>query len=362
MTIEMRIRERWQECARTANSFAMRALVNTKAGGPEVLKVEQRPDPMPQAGEVLVRVKRAGLNFADISARVGLYPDAPKFPMVMGYEVAGVVQALGAGVTTHQIGQRVVGMCRFGGQAELVAIPAGQARQIPQALSFDEAAAIPVNALTAFHMLMWVAPIQSGMTVLIHMAAGGVGLFAIQLCKAVPGVTIIGTSSASKHEFLKKAGVDHCIDYRTQDYVAEVKRITNGRGVERVLDALGGPDWKKGFDLLKAGGHLHCFGWANMVDGEKRSLIRVASQFFQLPKWNPMQLMDVNKGLSGTNMGHMWQETELMAHHLDKVMGMAEAGKLKSHVDKVFTLEQAGEAHAYVQARKNIGKVLFNCE
>ncbi|MBL8916240.1 MAG: zinc-binding dehydrogenase [Archangium sp.] len=340
----------------------MRALVNVKAGGPDVLKVEQRPDPMPAANEVLIRVKRAGLNFADISARVGLYPDAPKFPMVMGYEVSGVVQAIGATVTAHKIGDRVVGMCRFGGQAELVVMPEGQARKIPETLSFDEAAAIPVNALTAFHMLMWTAPIQPGMTVLIHMAAGGVGLFAIQLCRSVPNVTIIGTSSASKHDFLKKAGVDHCIDYRTQDYVAEVKKLTKDRGVDRVLDALGGPDWKKGFELLRAGGHLHCFGWANMVDGEKRSLLRVASQYFQLPRFNPMELMNVNKGLSGTNMGHMWNETELMAHHLDKVMTMAGEGKLKAHVDKVFTLEQAGEAHSYVQARKNIGKVLFNCE
>ncbi|MFO0596984.1 MAG: medium chain dehydrogenase/reductase family protein [Myxococcaceae bacterium] len=340
----------------------MRALVNVKPGGPDVLQVQQRPDPMPREGEVLIRVKRAGINFADVSARVGLYPDAPKFPMVMGYEVSGTVQALGPGVTGRSIGERVLAMCRFGGQAELVAVPQNQVMPLPDSLSFDEGAAIPVNALTAFHMLMWVAPIQPGMTVLIHMAAGGVGLFAIQLCRSVPNITIIGTSSGSKHAFLKEQGVDHCIDYRTQDYAAEVKKLTGGRGVDRVLDALGGPDWKKGFDLLKAGGHLHCFGWANMVDGEKRSLLRVASQYFQLPKFNPMELMNVNKGLSGTNMGHLWNETELMAHHLEAVMKLAREGKLKAHVDKVFPLEQAGEAHAHIQARKNIGKVLLSCE
>jgi NADPH:quinone reductase-like Zn-dependent oxidoreductase len=340
----------------------MRALVNVKAGGPEVLQVQQRPDPMPADGQVLIRVKRAGLNFADISARVGLYPDAPKFPMVMGYEVSGIVQALGPNAKGFAVGDRVVAMCRFGGQAELVAVPVNQVRKISDALSFDVAASIPVNALTAFHMLMWVAPIQPGMTVLIHMAAGGVGLFAIQLCRTVPHVKIIGTSSASKHDFLRAQGVDHCIDYRTQDYVAEVKKLTNERGVDRVLDALGGPDWKKGYDLLKAGGHLHCFGWANMVGGEKRNLLRVAGQMLQLPKWSPLQLMDTNKGLSGTNMGHLWNEVELMAHHLDAVLAMVEAGKLKAHVDKVFPLEQAGEAHAWIQARKNVGKVLLNCE
>ncbi len=340
----------------------MRALVNIKAGGPEVLQVQQRPDPVAESGQVLVRVKRAGLNFADISARVGLYPDAPKFPMVMGYEVSGVVEALGAGVTSLAKGDRVVSMCRFGGQAELVAIPAGQVRKIRDGLSFDEAAALPVNALTAYHMLFWVAPIQPGMTVLIHMAAGGVGLLAIQLCKTIPNVTVIGTSSASKHEFLKAQGVHHCIDYRTKDYATEVMELTQGRGVDRVLDALGGPDWEKGYNLLKPGGHLHCFGWANMVQDGKRSLIRVVSQFLQLKRYSPMELMDTNRGVSGTNMGHMWEETELMAHHLDRVLELNAQGKLTAHVDKVFPLDKAGEAHEHVQARKNVGKVLLACD
>lgn len=340
----------------------MRALVNVRPGGTDVLQVQERPKPEPQANEVLIRVKRAGLNFADISARVGLYPDAPKFPMVMGYEVSGVVEALGEGATNFSVGARVVAMSRFGGQAEYVAVPVWQARQMPDALSFDEAAALPVNALTAYHMLFWVAPLQPGMTVLIHMAAGGVGLLAIQLCKSVPGVKIIGTASASKHEYLKTLGVDHCVDYRTKDYVAEVQALTNGRGVDRVLDALGGPDWEKGYKLLKPGGHLCCFGWANMVDGEKRSLLRVVSQFLQLKKYSPMELMDTNRAVSGTNMGHLWNETELMGHHLGKVLELNAAGKLTARVDKVFKLEHAGEAHAYVQARKNVGKVIFDCE
>ena len=340
----------------------MRALVNVKAGGYDVLQVEQRPDPLPQPGQVLVRVKRAGLNFADISARMGLYPDAPKFPMVMGYEVSGVVEALGNGVTGFAKGDRVVSMCRFGGQAELIAIPTSQVRKIRDGLTFDEAAALPVNALTAFHMLCWVAPLQPGMTMLIHMAAGGVGLLAIQLAKTIPNITIIGTSSAAKHDFLRAQGVHHCIDYRTKDYVKEVMEITKGRGVDRVLDALGGPDWEKGYGLLKPGGHLHCFGWANMVDGKTRSLFTVVSQFLRLKKYSPMELMDKNRAVSGTNMGHLWEEVELMAHHLDKVLELNAAGKLTAHVDKVFPLEKAGEAHEYVQARKNIGKVLLSCE
>ena len=137
----------------------MRALVNRKAGGPEVLVVEERPDLTPKAGEVRIRVKRAGLNFADISARVGLYPDAPKFPMVMGYEVGGVVDGVGAGVTTVKDGDRVTSLCRFGGQATMICVPATQVAKIPDAMSFDEAAALPVNYLTAYQMLFWTAPV-----------------------------------------------------------------------------------------------------------------------------------------------------------------------------------------------------------
>lgn len=340
----------------------MRALVNVKPGGPEVLQVQERPQPMPQPGELLLRVKRAGLNFADISARVGLYPDAPKFPMVMGYEVSGTVEALGSGTSGFAKGDRVLAMTHFGGQAEFVAVPAAHVRRLPEKMSFDEAAALPVNGLTAFHMTHWVAPVQPGMTVLLHMAAGGVGLLATQLCKVVENVTVIGTASAGKHEYLRAHGVDHCIDYRTQDYVAEVKRLTNGRGVDRVFDALGGPDWSKGYELLRPAGHLVAFGWANMVDGEKRNLLTVATQFLRLRRYSPMELMQDNRSVSGVNMGHMWGELELMMHHLDRMLALVDAGKLTVHVDKVFPLAQAGEAHAHVQARKNIGKVLLACD
>jgi NADPH:quinone reductase-like Zn-dependent oxidoreductase len=340
----------------------MRALVNTRFGGPEVLEVQERPDPLPQPGQVLVRVSRAGLNFADIAARVGLYPDAPKFPTVMGYEAAGKVEAVGAGVTGLSKGDRVLALCRFGAQASMLTAPAAQVHRIPDEMTFDEAAALPVNYLTAAHMLLWVAPLQPGMKVLIHMAAGGVGLAAIELCRTVKDVEIFGTASAGKHDFLKKMGVHHCIDYRTQDYVAEVNRLTGGKGVHRVLDALGGPDWQKGYSLLRPAGHLLCFGWANMVGGEKRNVLRVASQFLTLRSYSPMQLMDTNRSVSGVNLGHLWGEVELLSHHLETLLALYRAGQVKPHVDRVFPLEKAGEAHAHVQARKNVGKVLFSCD
>lgn len=340
----------------------MRALVNTRHGGPEVLQVQERPDLVPLPDQVLVRVKRAGLNFADIAARVGLYPDAPKFPTVMGYEISGVVEALGAGVTGFAVGDRVVAMTRFGGQATQVVVAAASLRHIPDELSFDEAAALPVNYLTAYHMLFHVAPLQPGMKVLVHMAAGGVGLAAIQLAQSVPRVELFGTASKGKHAQLKQAGLHHPIDPREHDYVDEVRRLTNGQGVHRVLDALGGPDWARGYSLLRSTGHLLCFGWANMVQSETRSVFRVATQFLQLKRFNPMALMDHNRSVSGVNMGHLWHEVELMGAHLDALLAQAKLGVVKPHVDRVFPLAQAGEAHAHIQARRNIGKVLLDCE
>jgi synaptic vesicle membrane protein VAT-1 len=340
----------------------VRALTITKYGDPEVLKVLELPDPVPGAGELRIRVSRAGLNFAEISARVGLYPEAPKPPFCPGYEVSGVVDALGPGVTGWTIGERVLGMCRFNGQATHAVIKTDQAVRLPAQLSFDEAAALPVNYLTAFHMLFRVGNLQPGQKILVHMAAGGVGLAVIELCKLVEGVEIFGTASAGKHALLREMGVQHPIDYRTKDYVTEVGALTGGKGVDMVLDALGGADWSKGYGLLRPAGHLICFGWANMVDGEKRNYFHVVREFFTQKKYAPFKMMTDNKTVSGINLGTLWNEVELLSGHLRKLLALSEQGKLKPRVDKVFPLVEGPAAHRYVQERKNVGKVIFNCE
>ncbi len=340
----------------------MRALVITRYGGPEVLQVRESPDPAPGPGEVLIHVARAGLNFAEVSARVGLYPDAPKPPMTVGYEVAGTVAAVGAGVTTVKVGQRVLGLTRFGGHADRAVIPESFATPISGAMSFDHAAAMPVNYLTAYHILFWVHSLKPGARVLLHMAAGGVGQAVIQLCKQVEGVELFGTSSASKHGLLREWGVQHPIDYRTQDYAEEVRRITGGRGVDLILDALGGPDWAKNYALLAPAGHLVCFGWANMVGGEKRNLFRVASQLTHTKFFTPMNLMSENKTVSGVNLGHLWNEAWLLPKHMGKILELYERGEIAPHVDRVFGLSEGPAAHRYIQDRKNVGKVIFDCE
>ena len=339
----------------------MRALTITRYGPPEVLSIRESPDPAPGPGQVCIRVARAGLNFADVSARVGLYPDAPKPPMVMGYEVSGTVVALGEGVSGPPVGTRVVAMTRFGGQATHALADARYVLPLPDGMDLDQAAALPVNWLTAHHMLHRVASLRPGMTMLVHMAAGGVGLAAIALARAVGGVTIFGTASAPKHPVLREAGVEHPIDYRTQDYVAEVKRLTGGRGVDLVLDALGGPEWARNTSVLAPVGQLICFGWANATTGESRNLLKVVGGLATMKRWNALDLMSRNIGVSGVNVGHLWGEAERMRATLDALMALWREGKVRSHIDRVFPLAEGAAAHRRMHERKNVGKILFDC-
>src|ERR1700694_1323513 len=237
----------------------MRAIVTTANGDVRVMKVEERPDPVPAPGEVVVRVKAAGLNFADILARQGLYPDGPKKPCVMGYEVAGVVLEVGEGVDRDLLGKPVVAMTRFRGQMDKVAVGANQVFEKPDALSFEQAAAIPVNYLTAYALLVVMGGLRGSESVLIHNAGGGVGLAALDIAKHI-GATTYGTASPGKHDFLRQRGLDHPIDYRNQDWLAVLKQMTEGRGVELVIDPIGGGHWKKSYKVLRTTGRLGMFG------------------------------------------------------------------------------------------------------
>ncbi|WP_433381543.1 synaptic vesicle VAT-1 family membrane protein [Actinoplanes sp. CA-142083] len=337
----------------------MRAVWITKAGGPEVLEVRSSPDPTPGPGEVRISVRAAGLNFAEVMARQGLYPDAPKLPCVVGYEVAGVVDALGEGATGLEVGQRVLALVRFGGHAEMVCAPVERVLPIPHDLSFTDAAALPVNYLTAFHMLFRVAYLRPGARVLVHMAAGGVGLAVLQLCRTVPEVVTFGTASAAKHEVLREEGCTHPIDYRTEDYVARVRELTGGEGVDLVLDALGGRDWKRGLGLLRPVGHLIAYGFANLAGGEKRSLRRLAGQFTGVPVLSPFGLMNRNRTVSGVNLGHLWDRSDLLREELAALLDLWGTGAVRPRVDGVYPFDRAAEAHRRIGERRNVGKVIL---
>ena len=339
----------------------MRQVWITKKGGPEVLQVREAPDPEPKAGEVRIRVAAAGINFADVLARMGLYPDAPKLPAVVGYEVAGTVDRVGAGVEGIREGDRVGSATRFGGYSELVCVSDADAYPLPEGLSFEKAAAIPVNYLTAWIMLVWLGCVREGDRVLVHAAAGGVGQAALQICRW-KGAEVIGTASASKHARLRELGVAHCIDYRTQDFLAEVKRITGGRGVDVALDAVGGDSFRRSYRALAPLGRLYVFGASALAPGKKMSIVSAARGLWAMPTFRPIPLMNANKGVHGVNLGHLWDQTELLGRMMREIVALVADRTFDPVVDRTFPFAQAGDAHAYIQDHKNFGKVLLTPE
>jgi NADPH:quinone reductase-like Zn-dependent oxidoreductase len=337
----------------------MRALWTTRIGRPETLEVRETPDPEPGPKQVRVRVRAAGLNFADVMARQGLYPDAPKLPAIMGYECAGVIDAIGGEVRDFALGLRVMAFTRFGGQSDCVCVDSEYVFRIPDALSFEHAAALPVSYLTAYHMLFNVARVRPGDHVLVHMAAGGAGTAALQLCRSIGSVVTYGTASSSKHDFVRAHGCQHPIDYHTHDYVAEVRRLSEGRGVNYVLDALGGGDWKKGYSLLRPGGLLIAFGFANMNKGKRRQLAHVVSQALRVPLYTPMKLLNENRGIAGVNMGHLWGESVLLGEAARQIIALYSRGQIAPHVHSTFHFAQAADAHRLLEGGQSFGKIIL---
>jgi NADPH:quinone reductase-like Zn-dependent oxidoreductase len=336
----------------------MRQIWIPKIGEPEVLEVREAPDPVPKPGHVRVRVKASGINFADILARMGLYPDSPKLPTVVGYEVAGVVDELGEGVKDLSDGDRVVCLTRFGGYSDLVCVPNRSARTIPDNLDFEGAASIPINYLTAWLMLVRLGNVRSGESVLVHACAGGVGLSAVQICRHF-GADVIGTASAGKHQRLLDMGVSACIDYRTQDFEVEVKRITDGRGVDIALDAVGGASFKKSYKSLADLGRLFIFGASSLAPGTKRSWISALSGLSKMGSFKPLQLMSHNKGVYGVNLGHLWNHGDELAAMLGEILDLFADGIFTPVVNRSFPFSEAAAAHQYIQDRKNFGKVVL---
>jgi NADPH:quinone reductase-like Zn-dependent oxidoreductase len=262
-------------------------------------------------------------------------------------------------VAERSAGDRVLALTRFGGYADTVCVDAAQTLVLPEQMSFEEGAALPVNYLTAYHMLFNVFRVRAGDHVLIHQAAGGVGTAATQLCRSVGGVTTYGTASKIKHDYVRANGCDHPIDYHSVDYADVTNELTAGRGVHVVLDALGGSDWKKGYSLLRPGGMLIAFGWANMAKFGKRRMTHVLGEFTHMPLWTPVRLMQDNKGVAGVNMGHLWEEREMTKESLTAVLKLYEEGSIRPRIDRGFSLAQAADAHAYIEAGQNVGKVLL---
>jgi NADPH:quinone reductase-like Zn-dependent oxidoreductase len=330
----------------------MKSVVITKQGPPEVLKVEERPEPSVGPGEVLVEVGAAGINFADLMARVGLYPDAPDLPAVVGYEVAGTVSAVGDGVEAFSAGDRVMAGTRFGGYSERAVSNAHDVARLPDALSFEQGAAVPVNYLTAYLGLVRFGTLRAGERVLIHAAAGGVGIAATQIAKS-HGAEVWGTASPGKHDAIRGFGVDHAIDYTRSGWERDVPPM------DVVMDALGGPSFRRSYNLLRAGGRMVCFGASAVMSGDKRNLVAAARTALRMPRFNLIKQMSASKSVIGLNMLTIWDELGSLEAYMGDIERMLGDGTIKPVVAKAFSFDQAPEAHRYIAERRNIGKVVL---
>ena len=327
-------------------------------GGPEMLQLRESSDPSPAAGEIRIRVKASGVNFADILARRGLYPDSPRIPCVVGYEVSGTADTVGSGVDQSWVGRDVFALTRFGGYSDVVVVPEKQLFAKPASLSHEQAAAIPVNYLTAWQLLIVMGSLKREETVLVHNVGGGVGLAAIDIALHI-GAKVYGTASGGKHAFLKQRGLDEAIDYRTKDWAVELHRLTNGKGVALITDPLGGNHWRKSYKALRSTGRLGMFGVSVATTSKLFGPLRLLPVALGMPFFHPLSLMSSNKSAFGVNLGHMWHESDMILSWMEILLKGVADGWVRPHVDKSFPLAQVGEAQTYIEERKNTGKVVL---
>ena len=330
----------------------MRAVVITKHGGPGVLRVQERPDPPLGAGEVRIQAAACGINFADVMARMGLYRDAPKTPCVVGYEVAGTILELGEGVEGLTPGQRVLAGTQFGGYASQVVVPAGDVMELPERLSFEQGAAIPVNYATAWAGLIGYGNLQPGERVLVHSAGGGVGIAATQIAKRY-GAEVYGTASPSKHERCREIGVDRMLDYTTDGWERGIGSF------DIILDAVGGKSFRTSYDLLTPGGRLVAFGASSVVSGQRKSIPTALKAVLRMPRFNMVKQMQESKAVIGLNMLTLWKDRGTLRPWIEPLTAMLNDGTVDPVVAGAFAFEDSGEAQSMIVERRNLGKVVL---
>jgi NADPH:quinone reductase-like Zn-dependent oxidoreductase len=331
----------------------------TRHGPPEVLQVREAPMPNPGGSEILIKVVAAGVNFADVLARVGIYPDAPRPPCVIGYEVAGEVVALGRSVSAFSVGDRVIAPTHFGGYSSYVCVPEHQAFPLPEGLGFAEGAALPTTYLTAYQLVIAMGRVQPGETLLVYSAAGGVGLAVIDLA-AIIGAKVIGVASSSKHDFLRARGLFGVIDAEADDIVTRVMDLTLGGGVDLALDPNGGRSWRDSNACLRPTGRLGVYGFSAAVVANGRWL-PAARALAGVPwlHFTPFSLMNNNRGIFGVNMRHIWQDFAPVHAWMREILAWQAQGKIRLTVGRSFPLADAAAAHRHLQDRSNIGKIVL---
>jgi NADPH2:quinone reductase len=321
----------------------MKAIAIDHNGGPGVLRMHDLPVPEPKAGEVLVRLAAAGINFIDVYYRTGTYK-APHFPLVIGQEGAGVVEAAGAGVTEFKPGDRVAYAGALGSYAEYAAVPAASLVPVPEGVSLNDAAALMLQGMTAHYLVNSTFPLEAGQTALVHAGAGGVGLLLTQLAKGKGATVITTVSTAEKAELSRRAGADYTIDYTTEDFTAEARRLTGGKGVDVVYDSVGLTTWEGSLDALRPRGYFVLYGASSG----------------QVPPFN-LQLLAQKGSLFATRpslFNHVATREELLWRARDLFAAVLD-GTLALRVEHTYPLADAQRAHEDLEGRRTTGKLLL---
>jgi NADPH:quinone reductase-like Zn-dependent oxidoreductase len=335
----------------------MRAMVVRRYGPPEVFDERELPEPQPKPGQVLIRVKTVGINFADLLARLGVYGNTPKPPFVPGLELAGEIERV-EGTDALRVGERVAALTMFRAYAERAVVNAEQAFRIPDAMTFEEAAAIPVNYLTAWHSMFEMGNLRRGDRVLVTSAAGGVGVATVQLARA-KGLVTFGTAGPSKQDFLRQIGVDYPIDYTREKFVDVVRRVAP-EGIEMAFDAVGGRSFADSYKCLGPMGRLVVYGFSTAIGANgKIDYLRAAREFWQTPRFRPLPLIEKNIAVIGVHIGRLAHKSHVLRPQLEEIFRMYLTGEVKPVIGKTFPLAEAAAAHRYIHNRQNIGKVVL---
>ncbi|MEU1590503.1 NAD(P)H-quinone oxidoreductase [Micromonospora sp. NPDC005710] len=321
----------------------MRAVTIPEPGGPDALVWAEVPDPEPGPDEVIVDVRASGVNRADLLQRQGAYPPPPGAPAYPGLECSGVITEVGADVAGWAVGQQVCALLAGGGYAERVAVPAGQLLPVPACDPVD-AAALPEVACTVWSNLVQVARLGAGETLLVHGGGSGIGTFAVQLGAAL-GVTVLTTAREPKHARLRELGAAHVIDYQEQDFVEEAQRVTDGRGVDVILDIMGASYLGRNVSALATGGRLVVIG---MQGGRKGEV-------------NLSALMTKRASITATSLRSrpLAEKAEIVQGVRDEVWPLVEAGRIRPIVDRRLPMTEAAQAHRLVESHDHFGKVLL---
>lgn len=337
----------------------MRAVVLTKFGkSEEVFEIQERPIPTPKDHEICVKAEAFGLNFADVTARKGMYEDCPPLPAILGYEVVGRVHQVGKDVQGFEVGQRVVSLTRFGGYAEYAVADARATALIPEDMDYCVAAALATQYATAYYCSTYITQLHKGEHVLIQAAAGGVGTALVQIAKN-KGCIVYGTAgSEEKLEYLRSLGVDHPINYKTTNFVKHIERISGKNALDVVFDSIGGTSAKNGRKLLVNGtGRIICYGVASRQKGLSGT-VKLALGFGFLAF---VDFLVKSQGIIGVNMLQIADNRpEALKYCMQNVLKMVDDGILNPTIGGKFAVEDIAKAHDFLGGRKSIGKVAIH--